>query len=101
MTDYARERIMSEYIEIETEFGDDGRSLFIATNLALTDGIVESYESLADMEEGSPLAQALSVIEGIERLTLNGRTLTLIREPDAPWHHLVADITAALKDFFL
>jgi len=92
---------MSEYIEIETEFGDDGRSLFVTTNLALTDGTVESYDSLADMEEGSPLAQALSVIEGIACLTINGRTLTLTREPDAPWHHLVADLSAVLKDFFL
>ncbi|MCB8985733.1 MAG: NifU N-terminal domain-containing protein [Ardenticatenaceae bacterium] len=92
---------MSEYIEIETEFGDDGRSLFVTTNLSLTDGSVETYESLAEMEEGSPLAQALSMIEGIARLTINGRSLTLIREPDTPWHHLVADLSAVLKDFFL
>ncbi len=92
---------MSEYIEIETEFGDDGRSLFITTNLSLTEGGAETYASLAEMEEGSPLAQALSVIDGIDHLTLNGRTLTLVREPEAPWHHLVADLSAALKDFFL
>ncbi len=92
---------MSEYIEIETEFGDDGRSLFVTTNLSLTDGTIENYASLEEMAEGSPLAQALSVIDGIEHLTINGRTMTLIRDPEAPWHHLVADISAALKDFFL
>jgi hypothetical protein len=92
---------MSEYIEIETEFGDDGRSLFVTTNLSLTDGTIETYASLEEMAEGSPLAQAMSVIDGIEHLTINGRTMTLIRDPEAPWHHLVADISAALKDFFL
>jgi phosphatidylserine/phosphatidylglycerophosphate/cardiolipin synthase-like enzyme len=92
---------MSEYIEIETEFGDDGRSLFVTTNLSLTDGTIETYASLEEMAEGSPLAQALSVIDGIEHLTINGRAMTLIRDPEAPWHHLVADISAALKDFFL
>lgn len=92
---------MSEYIEIETEFGDDGRSLFVTTNLSLTLGVAETYDSLAEMEEGSPLAQALSVINGIAHLTIDDHALTLVREPDAPWHHLVADLTAVLKDFFL
>lgn len=92
---------MSEYIEIETEFGDDGRALFVTTNLALTDGNKETYASLDEMEEGSPLSQAISVIDGIEHLTLNGRTVTLIRQPEAPWHHIVADLSAVLKDFFL
>ncbi|MBK8987118.1 MAG: NifU N-terminal domain-containing protein [Chloroflexi bacterium] len=92
---------MSEYIEIETEFGDDGRSLFVTTNQSLTDGVMETYASLEEMEEGSPLAQALSAIDGIAHLTLNGRALTLIRAPETPWHHLVADLSAALKDFFL
>ena len=92
---------MSEYIEIETEFGDDGRSLFVTTNLSLTLGAIETYDSLAEMEEGSPLAQAMSVINGINHLTIHEHTLTLVREPDAPWHHLVADLTAVLKDFFL
>ncbi|MBK6328377.1 MAG: NifU N-terminal domain-containing protein [Chloroflexi bacterium] len=92
---------MSEYIEIETEFGDDGRSLFVTTNLTLTDGNKETYVSLDEMEEGSPLAQAISVIDGIAHLELNGRTLTLVRQPEAPWHHIVADLSAVLKDFFL
>jgi hypothetical protein len=92
---------MSEYIEIKTEFGDDGRSLFVTTNLTLADGPAEIYDSPEAMETGSPLAQMLSLIEGIEQLTLNGRCLTLQRQPDAAWHHIVADLSSALKDFFL
>jgi hypothetical protein len=92
---------MSEYIEIETELGDDGRSLFVTTNLTLAEGPAETYDSLEAMETGSPLAQALSAVEGIERLVINGRFLTLQRHPDAAWHHIVADLSAVLKDFFL
>lgn len=92
---------MSEYIEIETEFTDDGRSLIVSTNLNLTDQPSETYNSLSAMEEGSPLAQALALIDGITHLTINGRSLTIVRNLDTPWHHIVADLSAALKDFFL
>ena len=92
---------MSEYMEIETEIDDDGLTMHISTNLRLTDGEPEEYDSLAAMEEGSPVAQALSVIDGIAHLTIDGQNMTLVRDPDAPWHSLVGDISAALKDFFL
>lgn len=92
---------MSEYIEIKTEFSDDGHALFVTTNLTLADGPAEAYESLEAMETGSPLAQALSAVEGIAWLEINGRCLTLQRHPDAAWHHIVADLSAVLKDFFL
>ncbi len=92
---------MSEYIEIQTEFGDDGRTLFVTTNLLLAEDALERYETPAQMEEGSPLAQALSLVAGIAQLTLHGRSLTIIRQPEIPWHHIVADLSAALKDFFL
>ena len=92
---------MSEYIEIETELSDDGDEMFFFTNLTLAEGGVEQYDSPAVMEEGSPVAQALAVIEGIARLQIEGREMTITREPDAPWHVIVADVSAALKDFFL
>lgn len=92
---------MSEYIEIETELSDDGRHLHIQTNLKLAEGEPEMYPSLAAMEEGSPVAQALAVIEGIATLQIDGRDLTLTRTPDTDWHIIVADVSAALKDFFL
>lgn len=93
---------MSEYIEIETELSDDGHSMYFYTNLALTEeNTVEEYNGRSQMEEGSPVAQALSVIEGITHLRLEGSDMTVTCEPGAPWHAIVADITAALKDFFL
>jgi hypothetical protein len=92
---------MSEYIEIEAELDDDGAILF-ETNLALTaEGREETYDSAAALEEGSPVAQALSLVPGIAALTMRGGHLTLIPSPDADYHALVADVTAALKEFFL
>lgn len=92
---------MSEYIEIETEISDDGRTLTVYTNLRLNDGEAEKYHSNEEMEEGSPVAQALAVIEGIISLQIQDSDLTVRREPDTPWHIIISDISAALKDFFL
>lgn len=92
---------MSEYMEIETEIDDDDLTMYLSTNLKLTDGAAEEYDSLEALEEGSPVAQALAMIDGIAHLTIDGKNIILVREPDAPWHSLVGDISAALKDFFL
>jgi hypothetical protein len=94
-------------MEIETELSDgeaeaaSSRTLQITTNLQLAEGEAELYETAAAMEEGSPVAQALAMVEGIATLVIDGRTLTLTRQPDADWHIIVADVTAALKEFFL
>lgn len=92
---------MSEYIEIETEQSDDADVMFFYTNLTLTDQKVEQYGSLEEMEEGSPLAQALAVVEGIAAMEIEGSDLTLRRDPDVEWHMIVGDVTAVIKDFFL
>jgi hypothetical protein len=94
---------MSEYIEIETEMSDDGAKMRFCTNLKLTDATEgeEQYLSAAEMEEGSPVAQALAVVEGMAAVHIDGRDLLITREPDADWHVIVADVTAVLKDFFL
>ncbi len=92
---------MSEYIEIETELSDDGQRMVLYTNLTLTDQKQEIYASPNAMEEGSPLAQALSVIPGIAHLTIEGGDMTLIKDPDTDWYAIVADVSAAIKDFFL
>lgn len=92
---------MSEYMEIETEIDDDDLTMYISTNLKLAAGEPEEYNSLEALEEGSPVAQALAMIDGIAHLTIDGKNMVLVREPDAPWHSLVGDISAALKDFFL
>jgi hypothetical protein len=91
---------MSEYIEIEAERDDD--ALVFTTNLPLTaEGREEHYESTAALEEGSPVAQALSLVPGIAALTMRGGQLTVTPAPDADDHALIADVTAALKEFFL
>lgn len=92
---------MSEYIEIETELSEDGRFMHLYTNLKLTPEAAESYESPDEMAEGSPLAQTLATIEGIATLRIETHTLILTCTPDAPWHAIISDVSAALKDFYL
>jgi hypothetical protein len=53
------------------------------------------------MEEGTPVAQALSVVEGIIHLHIDGAELTITPDEDTPVHMIVNDVTAVLKDFFL
>jgi hypothetical protein len=92
---------MSEYIEIETELSDDGQTMTVMTNLPLALDGVEEYASLEEMEEGSAVAQALAVIDGITSLRIQGRVLTLTRDEEIEWHVITAEISAVLKDFFL
>ncbi len=92
---------MSEYIEIETEVSENGRFITLYTNLRLTSETNEQYTTPDEMSEGSPLAQTLAVIEGITHLDIAEHTLTVGCDPDTPWHSVVAEISAALKDFFL
>lgn len=91
---------MSEYIEIETEIGDDG-TIYFYTNLKLAEEGPETYASTAAMEEGSPVAQALSVIEGIDHVHIEDDEMVITPQPGAALHTIVADVAAALKDFFL
>lgn len=92
---------MSEYIEIETETSDDPDVMLFQTNLRLIDRETEEYESPAAMEEGSALAQALAQVEGVARLRIEENELTVTRIPWASWHLVIAEINAALRDFFL
>lgn len=92
---------MSEYIEIDAELSDDG-AIWLRTNLKLTAaGDEEMYFSPAEMEIGSPVAQALAVVDGIDSLTMRDGEIALTTLPDADWHAVIADATAALKEFFL
>jgi len=92
---------MSEYIEIESELNEFDDELHISTNLQLAEGEPERYDGRTAMEEGSPVAQALSVIQGIAILEIEESDLYIQRRPDGSWHTIVADVRAALKDFFL
>lgn len=94
---------MSEYIEIEALPGADPDEIILTTNIKLTSAshMSETYRSPAEMEEGSPLAQALSYIEGIRQLHISAQTMTIRRDPQVDWHIVIADVSAAVRDFFL
>lgn len=91
---------MSEYIEIEEEETDDINVMIFYTNLSLADGI-EQYDSLEKMEQGSPVANALAVIEGIASAELDEGVLTIRRKELYDWYAIAADVSAVLRDFFL
>lgn len=92
---------MSEYIEIESELTAKPNVMIIHTNLALAVGDSERYHSIAAMEEGSALAQGLAAIEGIVTLQIQAHDLIVQHDNETPWHLIEAEISAALKDFFL
>jgi len=92
---------MSEYVEIRTELSDNSNVIHMFTNLRLTVEGPEEYDSAEAMEEGTPIAQALSVVQDVLRLRLDGTELAITRAPGAPWHMIVADVSAVLRDFFL
>ncbi|MEM7801153.1 MAG: hypothetical protein AAF633_18315 [Chloroflexota bacterium] len=94
---------MSEYIEIETEVDEETPfTIHFFTNLLLTrSDSTERYESTLELAEGSPLAQALLPIMGIETCEIERSTLTIQHDPNVPEYAIVADVSAAIKDFFL
>jgi len=92
---------MSEYIEIETEASEDGKNIVFYTNLRLAEGAVEQYDSHDSMERGSPVAQALAMIDGIAFLRIAGSDMIITMEPGVEWHFVVEEVTASLRDFFL
>ena len=61
----------------------------------------EQYDSADAMEEGSPLAQALSFVGGITKLRIEEHELHLTRAPDYEWFAIVEDVRALIVDFFL
>jgi hypothetical protein len=92
---------MSEYIEIRSESTDTPNVVVVRTNLALTTGDSEVYESTLEMSEGSAVAQALAMIDGLVSLQIEAQDLVVRHDNDTPWHLVEAEIAAALKDFFL
>ncbi len=93
---------MSEYIEIDAELDEDGRTIVFQTNLSLSAGDgVERYASSAELAEGSPVAQALAGVDGIDLVEIAGDLLLVACDASADWHAVAADVSAALKDFFL
>ena len=92
---------MSEYIEIEVEETETSDTILIETNITLAHDGVEVYESAEEMEEGSPLAQALSIVYGIQRIEIAPHTLTITRTDDVEWYTIIEDVRAAIVDFFL
>jgi hypothetical protein len=92
---------MSEYIEISSELTGDPDVIVLHTNLALTTKGTELYRSSQEMAEGSAVAQVLAYVDGIRELEISDNMATIRRDPEVPWHQIVADVTSALKEFFL
>ncbi len=94
---------MSEYIEIEPQPGETPDHMILETNLKLTapGQAPELYMSPAEMEEGSPLAQSLAYVAGLRECRISGNLITVVRDPQVDWHIIIADISAAVRDFFL
>ncbi len=95
---------MSEYMEIEAEVDeDDPRIIHFYTNLPLAPAgeAPQQYDSYEALEEGSALAQALTIVEGIDSLRIEGSDLAITRTDETADHALMADVSAVIKDFFL
>jgi hypothetical protein len=92
---------MSEYIEIESELNDDGSVMYVYTNLTLSDEAKEQYSSPEEMAEGSPIAQALAVIDGLASLHIENSDMSITRRLEVEWHMIINDVAAVIKDFFL
>ena len=92
---------MSEYMEIETETTEAPDVMRFTTNLKLSDRPVEQYDSVEAMEEGSPLAQALAYVEGLVALEINDQEMLVTSDGEMPWHIIIAEISATVKDFFI
>ncbi|WP_395647183.1 NifU family protein [Terricaulis sp.] len=54
----------------------------------------------AEAAAGSPLAQALFGVEGVERVYLGSDFLTVTKREDIEWPHLKAHVLAAIMDHF-
>lgn len=92
---------MSEYIEIVWDELDAGDQLLLQTTLRLTEGPKERYDSSAEMDEGSPLAQALARVGGLTALELHGSEMKIQRDLEWEWYNLIEDVRAVLREFFL
>ena len=94
---------MPEYIRITPEYDpDDDLVAALVTNLNLAyDGEEEYYANAAEGEEGSPLAQLMFLIDGVEQLTITEDSLIIRRRPDVDWYVLIDEISTAIKDFYL
>ena len=93
---------MSEYVTIDTRVTSNPDVIEIITNMTLTDGREEVYQSYEEGDQGSPIAQMLfNGVGGIAGLVITPNTLAIVREPDVSWEAIVDDVRDALRDFFL
>ena len=92
---------MSEYITFDIEPTEDPTTVIIRTNQTLATEGREVYPDMDSGEEGSPIAQLIFAIDGVEALIIDGTDLTITHSPELELFHLVDEIRTALTDFFL
>lgn len=85
---------------IQTESTPNPRTLkFLPGRDVLGGGSREFAES--DAAGGSPLAQALFAIDGVERVYLGGDFLTITKADVIEWPHLKPHVLAAIMDHYI
>ncbi|GAB4575118.1 MAG: hypothetical protein Kow0077_25070 [Anaerolineae bacterium] len=92
---------MSEYITLDVEDTEDPQTVVIKTNLLLAPDGPEHYDDRVSGEHGSPLAQTIFAIAGVQALTLEENDMIITFSPETELFVLVDELDAALKDFFL
>ena len=92
---------MSEYITVDIETTDDPQLVIIHTNQKLAPDGREDYPDIASGEEGSPLAQSLFTIDGLQALIIEDGDLRITCGPELELFSLIDEVRAILTDFFL
>lgn len=88
---------MSEPVKIGGELTPDPDVCHFHVNRPIVDDMALIFQSAAD-SKGSPLIDKLFAIEGIQRVLVSGSTITITKNIPAPWPHLAADISKAIKE---
>lgn len=84
---------------IQTESTPNPRTLkFLPGRDVLGQGSREYAD--ADAADGSPLAQALFAVDGVERVYLGGDFLTITKTEGIEWPHLKPHVLAAIMDHY-
>ncbi len=90
---------MTASIKISGELTNDPAICNFHVDRDIAGGWTLLFESAAD-SKGSPLIDKLFAVEGVARVMIQGRTIILTKNSDAPWPHLAAGIAQAIRNGF-
>jgi Fe-S cluster biogenesis protein NfuA len=87
---------MADALKISGELTNDPSMCHFHLNRPLVDGWTLTFERTEEAL-GSPLVERLLAVEGIARVQVHDSTITLIKKSEAPWPHIAADISQAIR----